>query len=94
MLNAGADKVSVNSAAVRDPDFIRRASRRFGSQCIVVNIDPAALTSKAGRFGRYTSTAGAPDRPGSGWLGHEVERWAPRRDRPDQHGRRWDQERI
>jgi cyclase len=40
LLNAGADKVSINSAAVRDPDFVRRASRRFGSQCIVVNIDP------------------------------------------------------
>ncbi|MBX6312036.1 MAG: imidazole glycerol phosphate synthase subunit HisF [Isosphaeraceae bacterium] len=40
LLNAGADKVSINSAAVRDPDFVGRAARRFGSQCIVVNIDP------------------------------------------------------
>lgn len=40
LLNAGADKVSINSAAVRDPEFVRRAARRFGSQCIVVNIDP------------------------------------------------------
>src|SRR5437763_7355604 len=40
LLKAGADKVSINSAAVRDPEFVRRASRRFGSQCIVVNIDP------------------------------------------------------
>jgi len=40
LLKAGADKVSINSAAVRDPDFIRQAARRFGSQCIVVNIDP------------------------------------------------------
>src|SRR3954471_12408388 len=40
LLNAGADKVSINSAAVRDPEFVQRASRRFGSQCIVVNIDP------------------------------------------------------
>ncbi len=40
LLNAGADKVSINSAAVRDPDLVRRAARRFGSQCIVVNIDP------------------------------------------------------
>jgi cyclase len=40
LLNAGADKVSINSAAVRDPDFVARAARRFGSQCIVVNIDP------------------------------------------------------
>ncbi|NLX95750.1 MAG: imidazole glycerol phosphate synthase subunit HisF [Rhodopirellula sp.] len=40
LLNAGCDKVSINSAACRDPDFVRQASRRFGSQCIVVNIDP------------------------------------------------------
>jgi len=40
LLNAGADKVSINSAACRDPDFVRQAARRFGSQCIVVNIDP------------------------------------------------------
>ena len=40
LLRAGADKVSINSAAVRDPELIRQAARRFGSQCIVVNIDP------------------------------------------------------
>jgi cyclase len=40
LLQAGADKVSINSAAVRDPDLVRRAARKFGSQCIVVNIDP------------------------------------------------------
>jgi cyclase len=40
LLNAGSDKVSINSAACRDPDFVRQAARRFGSQCIVVNIDP------------------------------------------------------
>jgi cyclase len=43
MLNAGADKVSVNSAAVRDPDFITAASRRFGAQCIVVAVDPKRI---------------------------------------------------
>lgn len=40
LLSAGCDKVSINSAACQDPDFIRRAADRFGSQCIVVNIDP------------------------------------------------------
>jgi len=40
LLNAGADKVSINSTACRNPDFVRQAARRFGSQCIVVNIDP------------------------------------------------------
>jgi len=39
LLNAGADKVSINTAAVKCPDLISQASRRFGSQCIVVAID-------------------------------------------------------
>jgi imidazole glycerol-phosphate synthase subunit HisF len=39
LLRAGADKVSINSAAVRDPDFVNQASARFGNQCIVVAID-------------------------------------------------------
>lgn len=39
MLNAGADKVSINSAAVRNPAFVSEASERFGAQCIVVAID-------------------------------------------------------
>src|SRR5688500_8926040 len=40
LLNAGSDKVSINSAACKNPDFVREAAKRFGSQCIVVNIDP------------------------------------------------------
>lgn len=40
LLNAGSDKVSINSAACKNPEFVRDAARRFGSQCIVVNIDP------------------------------------------------------
>lgn len=40
LLKAGCDKVSINSSAVTDPDFVREAALRFGSQCIVVNIDP------------------------------------------------------
>lgn len=39
LLRAGADKVSINSAAVRDPELLNRASDRFGNQCIVVAID-------------------------------------------------------
>jgi cyclase len=39
MLKAGADKVSLNTSAVRDPGLVREASRRFGNQCIVVAID-------------------------------------------------------
>jgi cyclase len=39
LLNAGADKVAINTAAVFDPEFVRTAAERFGSQCIVVAID-------------------------------------------------------
>jgi len=39
MLNAGADKVSINSAAIFNPEFVQQASQRFGAQCIVVAID-------------------------------------------------------
>ncbi|HEY9879683.1 MAG TPA: imidazole glycerol phosphate synthase subunit HisF [Leptolyngbyaceae cyanobacterium] len=39
LLRAGADKISINSAAVKNPDFVTEASDRFGSQCIVVAID-------------------------------------------------------
>lgn len=47
MLNAGADKVSINSAAVKNPEFVKAAAERFGSQCIVVAID-AKKVSKEG----------------------------------------------
>ncbi|MDP8230981.1 MAG: imidazole glycerol phosphate synthase subunit HisF [Candidatus Gorgyraea atricola] len=39
LLNAGTDKVSINTAAVKDPELVKKASERFGSQCIVVAID-------------------------------------------------------
>jgi len=39
LLEAGADKVSINTAAVQEPDFVKAAAKRFGSQCIVVAID-------------------------------------------------------
>ena len=48
LLNAGADKVSINSAAVSDPAMITAAAKRFGSQCVVVAIDPKRVI-KAGR---------------------------------------------
>ena len=41
LLNAGADKVSINSAAISDPSFIAEAVRTFGSQCIVISLDIA-----------------------------------------------------
>ena len=39
LLNAGADKVSINTAAVKDQSFVKQAAEKFGSQCIVVAID-------------------------------------------------------
>src|SRR4051794_30329800 len=48
LLNAGSDKVSINSAACKNPEFVREAARKFGSQCIVVNIDPKRV-QKDGR---------------------------------------------
>ncbi len=47
MLEAGADKVSLNTAAVRDPELVRDAARRFGSQCIVVAIDARRIGGPA-----------------------------------------------
>jgi len=47
MLNAGADKVAINTAAVNNPEFVREAAEKFGSQCIVVAID-AKQVSKQG----------------------------------------------
>ena len=47
LLAAGCDKVSINSAAVTDPEFVREAALRFGSQCIVVNIDPKRIKKSA-----------------------------------------------
>jgi len=43
LLLAGADKVSINTAAVKDPDFVRRAAEKFGSQCIVVAVDAKSV---------------------------------------------------
>lgn len=52
LLLAGADKVAINTAAVKNPDFVRQAARKFGSQCIVVSVD--AKTTGAGRFEVFT----------------------------------------
>ena len=52
MLNAGADKVGINTAAIHNPDFVSEASARFGAQCIVVAID-AKRVSAAGEPSRW-----------------------------------------
>jgi len=70
LLNAGSDKVSINSAACRDPDFVRQAARRFGSQCIVVNIDPKRVMKDGKEFWEVHINGG---RIGTGL---EVVQWA------------------
>ncbi|MCH7880625.1 MAG: imidazole glycerol phosphate synthase subunit HisF [Proteobacteria bacterium] len=52
LLNAGADKVSINTAAVFNPEFVQQASSKFGSQCIVVAVD-AKRVSEDGQPGRW-----------------------------------------
>lgn len=53
LLNAGADKVSINTAAVQRPEFVREAAQRFGTQCIVVAID-AKRASRPGHWEVFT----------------------------------------
>ncbi|MCA9082792.1 MAG: imidazole glycerol phosphate synthase subunit HisF [Planctomycetaceae bacterium] len=50
LLSAGCDKVSINSSAVKDPAFVQEAALRFGSQCIVVNIDPKRVQKDGSEF--------------------------------------------
>jgi cyclase len=60
LLLAGADKVSINTAAVHRPEFVAEAAEKFGAQCIVVAIDAKRVGGKAGR------EADATDRSGNG----------------------------
>ena len=46
MLNAGADKVAINTAAVENPDFVQEAAARFGSQCIILAVDAKQVSEK------------------------------------------------
>ena len=58
LLRAGADKVSVNSGAVRDPSVLTRGAERFGSQCVVASIDAARLEDGPSGPGWYHHTHG------------------------------------
>ena len=52
VLKCGADKVSVNSGAIRDPDLIRQAALRYGSQCVVLSADVKRVDGQFSVFGR------------------------------------------
>jgi cyclase len=54
MLNAGADKVSINTAAVFNPEFVREAADKFGSQCIVVALDAKQVSREPARWEIFT----------------------------------------
>ncbi len=70
LLNAGTDKVSINSAACQNPELVRQAAKRFGSQCIVVNIDPKRVQKDGKEFWEVHINGG---RVGTGL---EVVEWA------------------
>ncbi len=73
MLNAGADKVGINSAAVKRPEFVKEAAEKFGSQCIVVAID-AKKVSTDGEAGRWEIFTHGGRRP----TGIDAVEWAKR----------------
>jgi cyclase len=54
MLNAGADKVGINTAAIHNPEFVREAAERFGSQCIVVAIDAKRVSDNPAKWEIFT----------------------------------------
>lgn len=73
MLDAGADKVSINTAAVKEPELVRRAATRFGSQCIVVAIDARRVQAGQGPPAWEVFTHG-----GRGQTGIDAVQWAAR----------------
>ncbi|HBX24286.1 MAG TPA: imidazole glycerol phosphate synthase subunit HisF [Desulfotomaculum sp.] len=72
MLTAGADKVSINTAAVKNPQLITEASARFGSQCIVVAID--ARSTEPGKWEVYIHGGRTPTGIDAVWWATEMER--------------------
>ncbi len=75
MLNAGADKVSVNTAAVEDPELIRRGAEAFGSQCIVLGMDAKRVAGEfEPRWEVFTHTGKDGGRP----RGLDAIEWAVR----------------
>ncbi|RMD85521.1 MAG: imidazole glycerol phosphate synthase subunit HisF [Candidatus Dadabacteria bacterium] len=73
LLEAGADKVSINTAAVADPDFVERVARRFGSQCTVVAVDARARGGP--KLGERTLPAWAGTYPDLLFRDDETEGW-------------------
>jgi len=76
MLNVGADKISINTAAVFNPEFVARAADKFGSQCIVVAVDAKRVSGPddAGRWEIFTHGGRKP-------TGIDVLEWVEKMDR-------------
>lgn len=72
LLQAGCDKVSLNSIACKNPEFVRQAAERFGSQCIVVNMDPRRVVRDGKEFWEVHIHGGRTP------TGIEVVEWAQR----------------
>ena len=77
LLNAGADKVSINSAAVRNPDLINEMAEQFGAQCTVVAVDAKRDTSKEA-FWQVMTRSGTQGEPldAARWAGEAQRRGA------------------
>lgn len=74
LLNAGADKVSINSAAVRNPDLINEMAEQFGAQCTVVAVDAKRDTSKEA-FWQVMTRSGTQGEPlDAAWWAGEAQR--------------------
>jgi len=73
MLNAGADKTAINSAAIYNPEFVKEAAEKFGSQCIVIAID-AKKVSEEGEPGKWEIFTHGGRKP----TGIDVVEWAVR----------------
>jgi len=71
LLLAGTDKVSINTAAVKRPEFVKEAAEKFGSQCIVVAVDAKRVGDRGGRFEVFTHGGRNP-------TGLEAVAWARR----------------
>ena len=86
VLDAGADKVSINSAALQRPELLDQLAMRFGSQCVVLAIDAKARDRRAGAAAPGTEPAGPKDRAAASWeaylaggrtsTGRDVVEWA------------------
>lgn len=74
MLNAGADKVSLNSAAINDPEIITKGAEAFGSQCVVVAIDAKRRLGDSTGWEVYTHGGRKPTGLDAVWWAEEAER--------------------